>query len=230
MITFIVMLYVTVIWLESNKVFQFELTRREWFIMRAINFAILCFNFIQSSDKNDVDIWTHLPHMSWRQLSWLVFLSLNGFHSGCNYIFPVFAQYTPRYECVSANSSAGDSCDISTCVFDKAEYQPRIDYETIPTEFKLICNREWINSLTTALPIAAMMIGNGMTGWLSKRIDVRNLIIFSRVLSGIFLIGLSFANNIILVIILRSFSMLTETITILQYMLAIELVGPSYAR
>ena len=169
--------------------------------------------------------------MSWRQLLWLILLSFNGFYAGCNYIFPVFAQYTPRYECALKNGTAGDnSCDITRCRFDKTEYQPSGDYETIPTEFKLVCGREWINSLTTSLPIASMMIGGAMTGWLSDKYGVRNSIIFSRALCGGCMVGLSFANNIVIVIILRSLSMLTETITVLTYMYAIELVGPRYAR
>ena len=182
------------------------------------------------SDDDAVEIWDHLPQMSWRQFFWLVMLCLNGVFAGANYIFPVFGQYTPRLECTPGNITAGESCDINNCQFDKTEYQPNGDYETIPTEFKLVCGREWINSLTTSLSIASMMIGGSMTGWLSNKYGVRNSIIFARAACGVCMIGLSFANNIILVIILRCLSMLIETITVLTYMYAIELVGPRYAR
>ena len=46
------------------------------------------------------DVWSNLPHLSWRQMLWLAILCWNGMCDGFSCMFPVFAQYQPHFHCI----------------------------------------------------------------------------------------------------------------------------------
>ena len=112
---------------------------------------------------DDDDVWSKLPHISKKQCIWLAILAWNGVGCGITYTFPVFAQYQPDFKCGHfvenstfnnyTNSCPEEGTTNYNCSFDKTKYQPTSNYETIATEFQLVCDQEWINPLITGRDI-----------------------------------------------------------------------------
>ena len=172
----------------------------------------------------------------------LVLLAWNGAGCGLSYTFPVFGQYLPDFECGNfaenatfeqyTNSCPNGPIENYNCSFNKMEYQPRNDYETIATEFKLVCDRDWINPLITALTFVAQGLAAATTGWLARYLSLRNGIILFRVIGGVSYLLMGFSSNLISIFVLRMVAMAAETTgyCIFGFVFAVEIVGPKYTK
>ena len=83
----------------------------------------------------------------------------------CGYVasYPVFGQYSPEF------STSNNSDFVSNCSFSENEtiyFDSSIMTNTIVTEYKLICDRKWINSFLTSIPFVGFFGGAVLGGYL----------------------------------------------------------------
>lgn len=129
-----------------------------------------------------------------------------------------------------------DTClfgeSTKTCIFDKTEYQPKENYETVATQFYLICDRAWLNALLTSITFLSQGIATVFSGVIMRRFGIRNPMIFMRAAIGLLYLGMAFANHIAIIIVVRALIMGMECLTfsVFLFVYVIEIIGPQHAK
>ena len=142
-------------------------------------------------------------------------LCLAKFIHGHAIIYLLFANYTPAYYCRDTSIHPSEliqynnSCNSRHadgpmyCYYEKGKHQPESDYETIPTQFALTCDRAWINPLMTSINRGGYMIGALLSTWLVKYFGLRDPLMVILFINGLIFISLGFTTDIMLVCFLR---------------------------
>ncbi|CAL1299082.1 unnamed protein product [Larinioides sclopetarius] len=127
-------------------------------------------------------------------------------------------------ESLYLNNSSGPTI---TC--DSWEYDDSVFASTVLGKFNLVCNREWLISMSKSIFIAGYFVSNIIFGYLSDKIGRRPVIVLSDAIAVIAAVACAFSTSYYMFVICRFFiaaGVLGVDNTI--FVLLMEIIGPKH--
>uniref|UniRef100_A0A1E1XCU6 Putative sugar transporter n=1 Tax=Amblyomma aureolatum TaxID=187763 RepID=A0A1E1XCU6_9ACAR len=137
----------------------------------------------------------------------------------------VFTGAKPEFQCWNGSKPSTAGCDANgQCEYP--HYTSR--FTSLPTEWDLICNKEYLVKMVQAVFMAGVMLGAFVFGYISDRFGRRRTMPFTAIAMSAMTFFGAFAPSLALHVACRFFAgMTTAAVALVSFVLMTELVGPS---
>ncbi|XP_031559098.1 organic cation transporter protein-like isoform X2 [Actinia tenebrosa] len=182
---------------------------------------------LQASSKAAREFDEVFEHVnSFGRHQWILFVCFNllVFPVSSQFSALVFAFSAPAFHCTTANVT----CPVKKCCDKCTSYAFDGPFHSSVSEWNLICDRAFLAAIVQSSYFVGMLIGSFVTGMMSDAWGRKKCIFLCNAIMLIFGVASSFANNIILLAVLRFLVGFGLTgIMLALYIYSMELVGPS---
>lgn len=149
-----------------------------------------------------------------------------------NTAVPPGDQHCSRYKYYNVSNIHSESNDTKwkeTIDCDSWEYDNSVFIHTVLSEWNLVCDKEWLVSMSKSIFIAGYFFSAVIFGYLADRIGRKSVIIIANAISLIFSLACAFSTSFLMFAVCRIF--IAAGVTALDntsFVLLMEIIGPKF--
>ncbi|XP_020914741.1 organic cation transporter protein isoform X2 [Exaiptasia diaphana] len=179
----------------------------------------------ENSGREYDDVFDHVKSFGRYQVILYVLVSLYIFPITSQFAMLIFATGTPGFHCVTSNVT----CPKKQCCDGCTSYVFDGPFDSVVSEWKLICDRAYLGATIQACFFGGMCVGSFLTGMLSDAWGRKNCIFFCNAILLLSGVGSALVDCISFFAFLRFLVGFGTAGTMLTlYVYGMELVGPKF--